>query len=102
MRPGPGERGAGTDRPSQAPPHPSTGGLPRPDLLGATGGHEGPHVRGHAQARGRHVAQADAVLGEQAGQRMHRAAMLQVAHHRDLGRERKGVGGSPSPGGPPD
>lgn len=83
-------------------PTPPTGSLPGPDLLGATGGHEGPHVRGHAQAWGRHVAQADTVLGEQAGQRMHRAAMLQVAHHRDLGGELVGVGGSPSPGGPPD
>ena len=62
-------------------------GLPGPHLLGAAGCHKGPHIGWHAQAGRCHVAQADTVLGEQAGQGMHRASMLQVPHHCDLGEE---------------
>ena len=60
-------------------------GLPGSHLLGATGGHKGPHTGWHAQAGRCHVAQADSVLGEQASQGVHCAPMLQVPHHCDLG-----------------
>lgn len=62
-------------------------GLRGSHLLGATGRHKGPHVGWHAQAGRGHIAQADTVLGEQAGQRMHGAPMLQIPHHGDLGEE---------------
>lgn len=62
-------------------------GLSGSHLLGATGGHKGPHTGWHAQAGRRHVAQADTVLGEEASQGMHGASMLQVPHHCDLGEE---------------
>ena len=36
------------------------------------------------EVRGRHVAQRDAVLGQQLGQGVHRAPVFKVSHHGDL------------------
>ena len=56
-----------------------------PHLLDALGGYEVQDLCGHVQVWGCHVAQRDAVLGQQPGQGVDCAAVLQVTHHGDLG-----------------
>lgn len=55
-------------------------------LLGPSGSYKRQDVRWHAQAGGRHVAKADSILGEQAGQGVYCASMLEIPYHCDLGK----------------
>lgn len=53
-------------------------------LFDALGGHVVDDLCRHVKVPGGHVAQRDAVLGQQLGQRVDGAAVLQVTHHRYL------------------
>ncbi|MEQ2173149.1 hypothetical protein GOODEAATRI_028919 [Goodea atripinnis] len=57
-------------------------------LLDALRGHEADDLCRHVEVFRGHIAQSNAVLGQQPGQRVNSTAMFQVSNHRDLSDKR--------------